>query len=161
MVRTINKIFSNITGEEEKSWFGEKIKKEICIRKKYNREKRNEPDKCKREVLGGKYQEQKYKTQRIIKEEINKYERKITNIIKKEKGHKKLWDIVNTLRGKKKHDTKEERLYDTNEIELPTKEWNKHITTFWGEIYQKHKNTIAEQWNTLERELYSKEYQIF
>ena len=45
-----------------------------------------------------------------------------------------------------------------NEIELPTKEWNKHITAFWGEIYQKHDNTIAEQWNPLERELYSKEY---
>ena len=29
MVRTINKRFSNITGEEEKSWFGEKIKKKL------------------------------------------------------------------------------------------------------------------------------------
>ena len=55
-----------------------------------------------------------------------------------------------------KHNTKEEKLYDTNEIELPTKEWNKHITAFWVEIYQKHENTIAEQWNTLERKLYSK-----
>ena len=108
---------------------------------------------------GKKYQEQKYKTQGIIKEEINKYERKITNIIKKEKEHKKLWDIVNTLRGNKKHDMKEEKLYDTNEIELLTKEWNKHITAFWGEIYQKHENTIADQCNTLERELYSKEHQ--
>ena len=53
-------------------------------------------------MLGRKYQEQKYKTQRIIKEEISKYERKITNIILKEKGHTKLWDIVNTLRGRKK-----------------------------------------------------------
>ena len=104
--------------------------KKISIRKKYNTERRNEPDKCKREVLGRKYK--KYKTQRIIKEEINKYERKITNIIKKEKGHKKLWDIVNTLRGKKKHDRKEEKVYDTNEIKLPTKEWNKHITVFGG-----------------------------
>ena len=69
MVRTINKRFSNITDEEEKSWFSEKRKKEI----------------------------------------------------------------VNTLRGKKKHDTKEEKLYDTNKIELPTNEWNKHITAFWGE----------------------------
>ena len=33
-----------------------------------------------------------------------------------------LWDIVNTLRGNKKHETKEEKLYDMNEIELPTKE---------------------------------------
>ena len=38
-----------------------------------------------------------------------------------------------------------------NEIELPAKEWNKHITVFWGEIYQKHDNTITEQWNPLER----------
>ena len=52
MVKTINKRFSNITGEKEKPWFGEKRKKEISIRKKYNRERRNEPDKCKREVLG-------------------------------------------------------------------------------------------------------------
>ena len=29
MVRTINKRFSNITGEEEKPWFVEKIKSEI------------------------------------------------------------------------------------------------------------------------------------
>ena len=64
MVRTINKRFSNITGEEEKQWFGEKIKREISIRKIYNRERRNGPDKCKRGVLGRKYQEQKYKTQK-------------------------------------------------------------------------------------------------
>ena len=32
MVRTINKRFSNITGEEEKPWFCEKIKREISIR---------------------------------------------------------------------------------------------------------------------------------
>ena len=88
MVRTINKRFSNITGEEEKPWFCEKIKREISIRKKYNRERRNEPDKCKREMLGRKYMEQKKKTQQLIKEEINKYERKITDDIRKEKGHK-------------------------------------------------------------------------
>ena len=29
---------------------------------------------------------------------------------------------------------KEEMLYDMNELELPTKEWNKYITAFWREI---------------------------
>ena len=58
--------------------------------------------------------EQKKKTQQLIKEKINKYERKITDDIGKGKGHKKLWDIVNTLRGQKKHDTTEEKLYDIN-----------------------------------------------
>ena len=42
-----------------------------------------------------------------------------------------------------------------NEIELPTKEWNKHIRAFWGES---HDDTIDKQWNILERKLYSKEY---
>ena len=53
--------------------------------------------------------EQKKKTQKNFKEEINIYERKITDDIRKEMGHKTLWDIVNTLRGKKKHDTIEEK----------------------------------------------------
>ena len=74
--------------------------------------------------------EQKKKTQKLIKEEINKYERKITDDNRKEKGNKKLWDIVNTLRGKKKQDTTEEKLYDINETELSTEEWTEHITDF-------------------------------
>ena len=65
---------------------------------------------------------------KIIKEEINKYERKITDDIKKEKGHKKIWNIVNTLRGNKKDDTIEEILYDINETALSTEEWTDHIT---------------------------------
>ena len=109
-------------------------------------------------MLGRKYMEQKKKTQQLIKEEINKYERKITDDIRKEKGHKKLWDIVNTLRGKKKHDTTEEKLYDINETELPTEEWTEHITAFWEKVYQKHTNTLTEQWDPLKRELYSNEY---
>ena len=78
MVRTINNRFSNITCEEEKPWFGEKIKREISTRKrkKYNRERIKKPDKFTGEVLGCKYEEQKYRTQSIIKEEINKYERR-------------------------------------------------------------------------------------
>ena len=83
MVRTINQRFSNITGEEEKTWFCEKIKREISLRKKYNRERRNEPEKCKREMLGRKYMEQNKDTKKIIKEEINKYERTLTDDIKK------------------------------------------------------------------------------
>ena len=102
--------------------------------------------------------EQKKKTQQLIKEEINKYERKIADDIRKEKGHKKLWDIVNTLRGQKKHDTTEEKLYDINETELPTEEWTEHITAFWEKVYQKHTNTLTEQWDPLKRELYSNEY---
>ena len=87
MVRTINKRFSIITSEEQQPWFCVKIKKEISIRNKYNRERRNDPNKCRREMLGRKYMEQKKKTQKLSKKEINKYERKITDDIRKEKGH--------------------------------------------------------------------------
>ena len=135
MVRTLNKRFSNITGEEKKTWFYEKIKREISLGKKYTRERRNEPGKCKRYMLGRKYMEQKKKSPKIIKEEIKKYERQITDDIRKEKGHKKLWNIVNTLRGKKKHNNTEGKLYNINETELPTEEWTEHIYiyySFWG-----------------------------
>ena len=61
---------------------------------------------------------------------------KLLVTIKKENGHKKLWNVVNTLRGKKKHHTIEEKLYDINETELPTEEWTEHIADFWEKIYQ-------------------------
>ena len=63
MVRIINKRISNITGEEEKTWFCEKINRENSVRKKYNRERRNELDKCKGKMLGRKCMEQKQDTQ--------------------------------------------------------------------------------------------------
>ena len=85
--------------------------------------------------LGRKYTEQNKKTHKNIKEEINKYERKITDDIRKEKGHKKLRNIVNTLRGKKKHDTTKEKQYDINETEFPTEEWTEHIRSFLGKVY--------------------------
>ena len=48
----------------------------------------------------------------MIKDAITAHERKITKDIRNHKGHKKLWDIVNTLRGKKRHtDDKEEYIY--------------------------------------------------
>ena len=39
-MRTINKLFSCITGEEEKTWSDEKIKREISIRNKQQRKKK-------------------------------------------------------------------------------------------------------------------------
>ena len=55
----------------------------------------------------------------MIKEAITAHERKITTDIRNNKGHKKLRDIVNTLRGKKRNTDKEEYIYDDqhNKIE--------------------------------------------
>ena len=74
----------------------------------YNRQKRVEEDKQKKNILKEKYRIQKRKTQYIIKEAITAHERKITTDIRNNKGHKKLWDIMNTLRGKKRNTYKEE-----------------------------------------------------
>ena len=86
MVRTINKGFSNITGEEEKPWFCEKIKREISLRKKYNQERRNEPDKCKREMLGRKYKEQKKKdTKKLLKKKLTNMKEKLLITLEKKR----------------------------------------------------------------------------
>ena len=47
----------------------------------------------------------------MIKDAITAHERKITKDIRNNRGHKKLWDIVNTLRGKKMNTDKEEYIY--------------------------------------------------
>ena len=48
----------------------------------------------------------------MIKEAITAHEKKITMDIRNNKGHNKLWDIMNTLRGKKRNTDKEEYIYD-------------------------------------------------
>ena len=40
------------------------------------------------------------------------------------------------MRGKKKHDIIEEKLYDINETELPAEGCIEHITAFWWDVYQ-------------------------
>ena len=47
----------------------------------------------------------------MIKYAITAHERKITKDIRNNKGHKKLWNIVNTLKGKKRNTDKEEYIY--------------------------------------------------
>ena len=55
------------------------------------------------------YEEQKHRTQEIIREEIYKYEEKITTEIKEsEDNGRKMWKYINKLKGKeeKKDDVK-------------------------------------------------------
>ena len=92
-------------------WFNKTIESEIKIRKMYNRQKRVEEDKQKKNIREEKYRVQKRKTQYMIKKAITAHERNITTDIRNNKGHKKLWDIVNTLRRKKRNTDKEEYIY--------------------------------------------------
>ena len=82
------------------------------------------------------------------------HERKITNDIRNHKGHKMLWDIVNTLRGKKRNkQDKEEYIYDDQHNKIEPKQLSKEITNFWRQINQKHENQISLKWNT-EKNIY-------
>ena len=50
------------TREEEKIWFNKTVESEIKIRKMYNRQKRVEEDKQKKNILEKKYKKEKLKT---------------------------------------------------------------------------------------------------
>ena len=111
MSKTINRRLAK-TREEEKIWFNKTIESEIKIRKMYNRQKRAEEHKEKKNLLETKYRVQKRTTQDMIKDAITAHERMITKDIRNHKGHKKLWVIMNTLRGKKRNtDDKEKYMY--------------------------------------------------
>ena len=94
----------------------------------------------------------------MIKEAITAHERKITTDIINKKGHKKLWDIVNTLRGKKRNTDKEEYIYDDQHNKIEAKQLSKEITNFWRQIYQRHENQLSLEWNTEKREEYTQSF---
>ena len=65
------------------------------------------------------YIKQKNKVQVIIRGEMHKYETKVTNAIKQDKGRgKKLWDNINKLRGKTGRNEDIQLIYDINEQPL-------------------------------------------
>ena len=45
----------------------------------------------------------------LLKKKLTNMTEKLLMTLKKEKGHTKLWDIINMLRGKKKHGIIEEK----------------------------------------------------
>ena len=91
----------------------------------------------------------------MIKEAITSHERNITTDIRNNKGHKKLWDIVNTLRGKKRNTDKDEYIYDDQHNKIEAKQLSNEITNLWRQIYQRHENQISLEWNTEKREEYT------
>ena len=79
---------------------------------------------------------------------MHKYETKVTNDIKQDKGRgNKLWDNINKLRGKKGRDEDIQLLYDINEQPLKISEMDVEIKQYLDIIYKKHKNDIIDIWN--------------
>ena len=63
----------------------------------------------------------------MIKDAITAHERKITKDIRNHNGHKKLWDIVNTLIGKQRNTDKEEYIYDDQHKKIELEQLSKEI----------------------------------
>ena len=80
----------------------------------------------------------------MIKLEVTKHERRITTEIKNDKSHRKLWDTVNTLRGKLRNENKENTLYDLDNKIIENSEYANVINECWQQIYQKHQNDIED-----------------
>ena len=85
--------------------------------------------------------------QNLIKEEITKYEKRITEEIKADRN-RKMWENINYLRGKNKtysNTKKENYIYDENGDKIDnTKDIMKN---FWSKIYSKHENHTKTNWN--------------
>ena len=87
-----------------------------------------------REEYEKQYEKQKYKTQMLIKEEITKYEKKITEDIMRN-PNTRIWETIKTLQGKKKHENRKQEIYDNNQVIISEEEWSQQIETFWNTIY--------------------------
>ena len=154
LMKTMKKKIPKQGNKEDNIWFNKDIEKAIKTRKLYNRQKRNESDHIKKQDLEQKYQKQKREVQKLIKLEVTKHERRITTEIKNDKSHRKLWDTVNTLRGKLRNENKENTLYDLDNKIIENSEYANVINECWQQIYQKHQNDIEEEWSTNKRNQY-------
>ena len=134
----------------------EEIREEIKIRKKKNRAKRNAKGDDK-EHLEQEYYAQKKKVQKLIREEIQKHETKITDEIRQSKDNgKQLWKYINKLKGKEQSQ-KDNFIYDEEGKILDQEQERTQLRDFWTNIYKKHENKIHETWNNEIKQEYEEE----
>ena len=74
------------------------------------------------------------------------------------KGHKKLWDIVNTLRERRSMTPQRKNYMISMKQNYQQKNGLSILQLFLEKAYQKHTNSLTEQWDPLKRELFSNEY---
>ena len=147
---------------KEKPWFNKTIKKEISIRKQYNRAKRNVQNEEEREMYTELYKKQKEKVQAIIKEEISKYENKLTKEIRNNKVKpEKKWKYINELRGID-NNQKDLCIYNEKGEKLEEMQERQAVFAQWSEIYSGEENNMSRVWNQEKEKRYkeTKESQI-
>ena len=138
--------------EWENVWMNDEIRREIGVRKRLNRERRNSEG-FKRDEKWVQYREQKRKVADMVRMSIREYEKNITDEIKSSRDSgKKMWHNISLLRGaKKKCKT---RVYDDIGNEINADELKNHVSNFWKNVYQMHENDVKEIWNDTTRKLY-------
>ena len=143
---------------KEKPWVTEQVKKAIKTRKALNRKRRNATTGEEEQKLYQEYQNQKKATQKLIKEEISKHERKVTDEIRKNSCKSKaLWENISKLRGNQIARNKEIHLFTEEGKPMEEEEEQEAFHGFWESVYQKHKNRIDEVWNSESKEQYEQD----
>ena len=139
--KTTKKIFSEDKQQlkVEPVWMNYNIKKEIKLRRKYNKEKRNaNPSEAQaKEQL---YKLQKSKVQQMIKAEITKHERKITEEVKGRKdSNKKMFKMIEKLRGTSRKFKKDIEIYNKDK-KIEKGNITTEMIRLSNGIYRKHPN---------------------
>ena len=86
--------------DKEPTWLTETIKSKRKERREINRLHRKEKDENKKEELWGKYGDKKAEVQELVRIEIVKNERNLSEEIRGD--NKKMWENINKLRGTKR-----------------------------------------------------------
>ena len=111
----------------EPTWFTKNIKKEISIRRNYNKEKRKVINSNEKEIYETLYQQQKKKVQILVNEAMKAYEKKLTKEIKTSQNRSKnLHMYIKKLRGETIINNSDIEIYDTqgNKLEQGKMEKN-------------------------------------
>lgn len=141
---------------QEAPWVTTEIRNEIKIRKTLNRGKRTYKDEEDRILKTNLYTNQKQKVQILIKEEMQKYEVKLTESIRQDKSRgKKIWENINKLRGKPNKLDATPTLYNEDGTILTADETSESIEEYWTTIYKKHRNDIGVVWNRETKKMYA------
>jgi len=147
-------------GEIEPIWINDDIRREIKVRRKWNRAKRIEQDPNIREYYWGEYQKQKEKVRKLVRDAKMEHERKITKEIRDDKTNKRMWDMIGKLRGTKVKTTRRTELYrpDGEKI-VEESEERESMLGAWRTIYQMRENYVGDIWNYERREEYEEDRQ--
>ena len=131
----------------EPVWMTEEIRREIKIRRQYNKEKRKAAGERLEELLE-KYKVQKYKVQMMIKQAKRAHEVKLTKEVREAKDSgKKMFEIIHKLRGKTESANQLTTLYDKKGIKLDKNKLPQEVYKFWSSVYQQHDNELYLEWN--------------